>query len=610
MNGTKISLLDATGQGITAEAKRVIEDLTRGTGGIPTVFVGSGVSIWKPSDLPSGQDFTRALFSVLFAGPFAISAAERILLEEMFGRKWSPHFSGMPFEHLMECCPSEAKANMLVNRLYDSRSPNPLHRALAKGIKDGKIHSIITTNYDCCLDEALSDEGFSFVKAVTPEQALAARRVGVPRYFTIHGSVEGGLETSPMFTLRHEGLLHPHKRALLTELTEGRKLVMLGYSGLDFELCPEIERLAVADLVWNNLRDYYPSVSAERLIGIKNGTLLYGDMRILLARWLGMTDRPENVPSKEAHVLTAVRDIFDDEEVGMWRVRVLNSLGMPSFTLRALGTIDASHAPFFFTVERGRAEFHAGRYKRSRRHFQRAFLTALAARRWHCAADAALETSDAYRTYGAPLRAYACTWAVPLFAARQSTAKKLLKQSLVIRDMAEVARSLQRVLRSRVGAMPLIDTACRTLTEMLLQVLSGKLSNCAREALPAGNWIDFQQVSLIAEGAGVRLPTTDEFYSPPKAAEGYKHLGYYIPQTMIFTAECLKDRGRLSASPEMRCEWRRHVKLCRRLGLNAALWKVLILRHSPKVKARARGAFRQCDYGKLKGFLDWNKYSS
>lgn len=610
MGGTKISLLDPTGRFVTAEAERVIRGLACGLGGAPTVFVGSGVSIWEPSELPSGQDFTKAMFSVLFGNSPALSPAERVLLEEVFGKRWSPHFSGMPFEHLMECCPSEVKANALVNYLYDSRRPNPLHRALARGLKEGKIHSIITTNYDCCLDEALADERFPFVKAITPEQALAARGVSVPRYFKIHGSVEGGLETSPMFTLRHEGLLDPRKRALLAELTEGRKLVMLGYSGLDFELCPEIERLAVADLVWNNLRDYYPSVSAERLIGIKNGTLLYGDMRILLDRWFGLTDRPENVPSKEADVLTAVRDIFDDEEVGMWRVRVLNSLGMPSFTLRALGTIDASRAPFFFTVERGRAEFHAGRYKRSRRYFQRAFLTALATRRWHCAADAALETSDAYRTYGAPLRAYACTWAVPLFAARQSTAKKLLKQSLVIRDLAEVARSLQGVLRSRVGALPLIDTACRTLTEMLLQVLSGKLSKCAREALPAGNWIDFQQVSLIAEGAGVRLPTADEFYSPPKAAEGYKHLGYYIPQTMIFTVECLKDRGRLSASPEMRCEWKRHVKLCRRLGLNAALWKVLALHSSPKIKAGARRAFRQCNYGKLKGFLDWKKYSS
>jgi hypothetical protein len=609
MSGKKIPLLDSTGRAVTAEAERIISRLSRGVGGTPMVFVGSGVSIWEPSELPSGQDFTRAIFSALFADTPPLSFAERALLEEVFGRKWSPHFSGMPFEHLMECCPSEAKANALVNRLYDSRRPNPLHRALARALKEGKVHSIITTNYDCCLDEALAGERFPFVKAVTPEQARDARGSSTPRYFKIHGSVEGGLEVSPMFTLRHEGLLDPHKRALLADLVEGRPLVMLGYSGLDFELCPEIERLAVADLVWNNLRDYYPSVSAERLIRVKDGTLLYGDMRALLGRWLGMTDRPENVPSKEADVLTAVRDIFDDEETGMWRVRVLNSLGLPSFTLRALGTADTSRAPYFFSVERGRAEFHAGRYKRSRRHFQRALLRALAARQLHGAADAALETSDAYRTYGAPLRAYLCTWAVDLFAARQSTAKKLLKQSLVIRDMAEGVRSFREALRSRLGTMPLLDAACQALAETLLRVLRDKLSGCARDALRTGNWIDFQQVSLIAEGAGVPVPAAGEFYSPPGAAEGYRHLGYYIPQTIVFTSEWLKDRGRLSASLDARREWRRHVKLCRRFGIDSALWKVLALRESPKIKARAREVFRRCEYGNLKGFLDWRKHS-
>ena len=608
MNGTKIPLLDATGQGITAEAERVIEDLARGTGGIPTVFVGSGVSIWKPSDLPSGQDFTRALFSVLFARPFAMSTAERILLEEMFGRKWSPHFSGMPFEHLMECCPSEAKANTLVNRLYDSRSPNLLHGTLARALKEGKVHSIITTNYDCCLDEALAAERFVFVKAVTPEQARDARGADTPRYFKIHGSVERGMESSPMFTLRHEGLLDPHKRALLRELLEGRPVVMLGYSGLDFELCPEIERVGTAGLVWNNLREYYPSVSAERLIRVKNGTLLYGDMRVLLGRWLGMADRPESAPSKEAEVMRAVRDIFSEDELDMWRVRVLNSLGMPSYTLKAIGAVDESRAPFFFEVERGRAEFHSGRYKKSTRHFRRAFLRALAARNRHGAADAALETSDAYRTYGAPLRAYLCTWLVDLFAARPSMAKKLLKQSLIIRDVAEVARAFgERSRRSRktaFAASPLL-----ALADALHFILMRKLLRCAKEALKTGNWIDFQQVSLIAEGAGIRLPAEGESYSPPKAAEGYKHLGYYIPQTMVFTTECLRDRGRLASSQEARREWRRHIKLCMRLGLDAALWKVLALRESPKIKERARAVFRRCEYGKLKGLLDWKKYS-
>lgn len=609
MGGNKISLLDPKGRSVTAEAGRIIGGLTRGANDAPTVFVGSGVSIWEPSELPSGQDFTRAMFSVLFGDSPAASPAGRALLEEVFGRRWSPHFSGMPFEHLTECCPSEVKASALVNRLYDSRRPNPLHRALARGLKEGKVHSIITTNYDCCLDEALADERFPFVKAITPEQAETALGVRAPRYFKIHGSVEGGMESSPMFTLRHEGLLHPHKRALLAELIERRPLVMLGYSGLDFELCPEIERLCIADLVWNNLRDYYPSVSAERLIEAKGGTLLYGDMRELLGRWLGMTDRPENVPSKEAAVTAAVRDIFDEDEIGMWRVRVLNSLGLPSFTLRALGTADTSRAPFFFNIERGRAEFHAGRYKSARRHFRRAFLGALAARRRYGAADAALEASDAYRTYGAPLRAYLCTWVVDLLAAGSLTAKKLLKQSLIIRDVAEVMRALGEKLRPRLWGIAFVSRTLQALGETLIRVLSKKLSKCAKEALKTGNWIDFQQVSLIAEGAGVWLPAAGEFYPPPKAAEGYKHLGYYIPQAMVFTAECLKDRERLSVSPEARDEWRRHVKLCRRLGLDAALWKVLTLRHSPEIKVKAREAFRRCEYGRLRAFLDWKKYS-
>jgi hypothetical protein len=220
-----------------------------------------------------------------------------------------------------------------------------------------------------------------------------------------------------------------------------------------------------------------------------------------------------------------------------------------------------------------------------------------------------LEVSDAYRTYGAPLRAYICTWAASLFEARQSTAKKLLKQSLVVRDVAEIARSFQENLRSRIGKPPLIEASFRAVSRALLAVLAGKLSRCAREALRTGNWIDFQQVSLVAEGAGVRIPVTGEFYLPPKAAEGYRHLGYYIPQTMIFTGECLKDKGRLFADPVAKREWRRHVKLCRRMGVNPALWKVLALSHSSKIKAKGRGVFRHCEYGKLKGLLNWKKYA-
>ena len=261
---------------------------------VPTVLVGSGVSLWQPTGLPSGQNFTQAMYSILFENQFKFSKVEKSLLGKIFGLIWSKEFSGMPFEHLMECCPSEDKANLLINKVYTSRRANPVHEALVKGLKNGLIHSIITTNYDCCIDEALDKSGINYAKVVTTVQAeKALLNSDVPCYFKIHGSTEPGMEQTPMFSLRHEGLLDPTKRRLLALLTVNRPLVLIGYSGLDFELCPEIERSGVKEIVWNDLYSEPPSISAKRLLEEKGGHLIYGDMHIFIRNWLGTDYLPE-----------------------------------------------------------------------------------------------------------------------------------------------------------------------------------------------------------------------------------------------------------------------------------------------------------------------------
>ncbi len=400
MSDSKLPLVGKTGE-IDEEARGILEFLLAGPVNPPTLLVGSGLSIWEPSDLPSGQDFTRAAFSVLFADIPMLSAPEKVLLEKVFGKQWSSKFSGMPFEHLMECCPAEEKANNLINQLYNSRRPNSIHLALAKGMREGKIGSIITTNYDCYIDEALEQEMVHFTKVVTDDQASNALKVeGVPCYFKIHGSVEEGLENTPMFSLRHEGLLQRDKRDLFSKLVTGKPLLVIGYSGLDFELCPEIERLSVTRLIWNNRTNEYPSVSAARLLREKAGTLLYGDMRVLIASWLGIQPIPELTPEKTSYVERTIRQIFTEDEVSLWRIKVLNSLGMPSLTLKALATTSHSVDPFFMNVHYGRAHFHAGRYKTARRWFRRAFWHQFFRGKRQSAVDAALESSDAYRSYG------------------------------------------------------------------------------------------------------------------------------------------------------------------------------------------------------------------
>ena len=125
-----------------------------------------------------------------------------------------------------------------------------------------------------------------------------------------------------------------------------------------------------------------------------------------------------------------------------------------------------------------------------------------------------------------------------------------------------------------------------------------------------GNWIDFQQTSLIAEGLEIDIvPTNDDYYMPPKAAEGYRHLAYYIPQTMVFYDRCLREKHSPAAKNEMHREWKRHINICKILGVNSSLWKILALSSSERIKNKARIVFDLCEYGRFKRIFDWRKFA-
>ncbi len=210
-----------------------------------------------------------------------------------------------------------------------------------------------------------------------------------------------------------------------------------------------------------------------------------------------------------------------------------------------------------------------------------------------------------------PVRAYLSTLLVDLFNVGSLRAKKLLKQALIIKDVMIIAGALNHFWKGRILSGTL-HKLHNIVIATLDNLLSGKLVKCATEALETGNWIDFQQVALVSEEMGIKLPkvTSADHYLPPKAAEGYRHLGYYIPQTMVFAADCLRDKSRLLLSAEAQREWKHHVKTCMRLGINSSLWKILALSSNEKTRNTARQYFRLCEYGILKGFFDWKKYST
>jgi tetratricopeptide (TPR) repeat protein len=335
-------------------------------------------------------------------------------------------------------------------------------------------------------------------------------------------------------------------------------------------------------------------------------------MRVLIDNWLGIDSFPELTPDKTEYVKEHVNQIFTADEIDYWRIKVLSSLGIPSFALKILETNKSISNSYFVKIQKGRSYFHAGRYKTARRYFMSAMKDELLHGKALTVADAALEMSDAYRSYGSPIRAYISTFLVSVLAQKTLRAKKLLKQSLIVKDAIEISAAIRRLTNSKFPQIAFFSNYIfASLISGLQKILSRKLIECAKEALKTGNWIDFQQVALIAESLEVDISSVsrDEYYLPPKAAEGYRHLAYYVPQTMIFYDYCLKNKNLLATDVNIKAEWKKHVKICKQIGLDSSLWKILALSESQKIKNEAGNIFNKCEYGFFKRIFDWRKFA-
>jgi hypothetical protein len=327
-----------------------------------------------------------------------------------------------------------------------------------------------------------------------------------------------------------------------------------------------------------------------------DGVLLVGDMQQLLSEWLGPipVKRPAGTPGV---VKAAMTSTFTAGELAMWRVRVLNSLGAASLALRAIKAAGGMLSRSFVGVERARSDFHQGRYLTAAKSLKRVMWGEVGHVRRLKAADVALDASDSYRAYGAFIRALACVVLAGALDDGTSKAKRLLKKSLVLENLLQPSVARKATPVYRVGRF----------------FLRRALKACAAEALRTGNWIDFQQVSLVAGRTGIALSEfeEDEYYAPPEAARGYEHLGYYIPQMMCFLADYRRDSV-AGLTDELKKLWARHYRTCRVLGINSGLWRLIAAREEA-LKRRGVGAksgrrrleryLGECEYSYFKRVL-------
>ncbi|MES5482104.1 SIR2 family protein [Bradyrhizobium sp. INPA03-11B] len=234
-----------------------------------TLIVGSAVSLFPPASVVNGQYVTQAIAKHLSRG----------LPREDVLRKF---ISKTAFEVILQYNGNDAAIRKWLVQMFASappRAPNSIHRAIAAYLAAKPGH-VVTTNYDRFIEQALEATGVRFETIISEDRAKSA--CSDVRYFKIHGCTSDPV--SLVFRLDQERPLENWKATTFRSLTEGRTVLVIGYSGKDFEICQALLQNNPKALLWNAYEldvgeRRFPSENSQDLLEHRpNMLFIKGDM--------------------------------------------------------------------------------------------------------------------------------------------------------------------------------------------------------------------------------------------------------------------------------------------------------------------------------------------
>lgn len=189
-------------------------------------FVGAGISSGEPSCLPLWDEFVRLIMK-------AVCDKNRVLQK-----------------HYSKICNSSIRPEVLLQWIYhrteesaleilhilDIDEFNPNHLFLAHLLSRGHIKSIITTNFDHLIEDALRKMGFSSGRSfVATERSQFKSLAGKCVIFKPHGTVDN--PSTILVTVNQIGLrLDPVIARTLNSLMSKFAVVFVGYRGADLDI--------------------------------------------------------------------------------------------------------------------------------------------------------------------------------------------------------------------------------------------------------------------------------------------------------------------------------------------------------------------------------------
>jgi len=496
------------------------------------VLVGSGISSFKPTSLPTGMALGRAIAEQLAAG----CVVDRALLVDVL--------AGTAFEHVMERCPDHRRVREVFSRRFAAVQPNPVHHALTRLVASGPVRHLVTPNYDVALERAFGEAAPPVELALVRGAAEAPNATGDPAHvlFKIHGCATPSFAAEMVFRLRDEAQLEPWKRETLRKLVAGRVLTIVAYSGMDFEICPELPRMGASRLVWLHYGDPAEMTSnARRVVRESGGVILLGDVRALAGGLLGEAAVDvEWAPATAGEFVADLFSGFDEEDLDAWRTRLFGEIGCARDAIasaeRLLTAAEArGDAPALgrALVHRGRGLFHQGRYFDAAGNYARAakILRKLGdVQELRGALNGIVESN---RCAGRYVRTIPALRELGRLGNEKRGGREQQHARMDRRMLGLLLRrhayQLVSLVPRRSGLRRLRKWARVTLRECARR----DIAEVAAFAAEVGNWLQLQQTMLWANRYGLHWDALFHgTMNPLPSREGYRQLGYLVARSM------------------------------------------------------------------------------
>lgn len=543
------------------------------------VLIGSGVSRFAPTGLPTGKQFTQGVVEALFPDfKLTLSSRDR--------QRLVTAMELLPLEVVMHRCPSERLAAEIVASLFASSRANCVHQGIAELVAADRVHSVVTTNYDLALDSALTTCGWP-IPRVVEEGDVQSSQDGV--YFKIHGCARSA--ASLVYSLRTETRLPRWKRDVLATCIADRPLVILGYSGHDFDVAPEIALHRPRSVIWN----FYSLQDADRSPGLKH--LVRGGVEVVpiighvadLMQRLGRRVGRLRDGDSRVDLGALLGSKLSDDELLLWRARLLNTMGHCRLAKQSIDrAARSSRIATAMDREEAQSHFQAGRYRSAARVYLRLAWD-------ECEPDSRIEllldACDALRCFGRWGRGTLTLALAEVLVRSRGLGSAALDARIRLKRLL--------LLKDLVGFLPAGSILRRASQGWAARLISEGFD----AALESGEWLEFQQFARLSKKLSIpdgRAEATGRF-SPLPPAEGYRQLGFAVGWLL----DALDDNDGAAAS------YRELSRACREaadLGSYPTAWKFAarMAEAAPEHRRRAQvlhyGYLARCEYAR---WLRW-----